>query len=52
MLKRYGVKAARGKRGRADKLAAIGDHSSAGVWRWITAAVCELANTTPPGQRH
>jgi hypothetical protein len=44
MLKRYGDKAL--------ERAADGDHDGADTWRRITAAVEQLANTTPPGPVH
>ena len=50
MLKRYGDKAERSAR--ADELVAAGDDNGAAVWRRITAAVAQLANTTPPGPVH
>jgi hypothetical protein len=34
---------------RVDELTAAGDPDRADTWRWITAAVVQLANTTPPG---
>jgi len=52
MLKRYGEKALEQSATRADELAADGDHDGADTWRRITAAVVQLANTTPPGPLH
>jgi hypothetical protein len=52
MLKRYGDKALEESRTRVDQLAADGDHDGADTWRRITAAVVQLANTTPPGPVH
>jgi len=52
MLKRYGDKALEQSAARADELAADGDHDGADTWRRITAAVEQLANTTPPGPVH
>ena len=52
MLKRYGEKAHEQSATRADELAADGDHDGADTWRRITAAVEQLANTTPPGPPH
>jgi hypothetical protein len=49
MLKRYGDQALEQSATRADELAADGDHDGADTWRRITAAVEQLANTTPPG---
>jgi hypothetical protein len=34
---------------RANELAADGDHNGSATWRWITNAVVQLANNTPPG---
>jgi hypothetical protein len=34
------------------KLAGAEDHDGAAVWRRITAAVEQLANTTPSGSLH
>jgi hypothetical protein len=48
MLKRYGDKALEQSATRVDELAADG----ADTWRRITAAVEQLANTTPPGPLH
>jgi len=52
MLKRYGEKALDESATRADELAAGGDHDGAATWRRITAAIEQLANTTPPGPLH
>ena len=52
MLKRYGDKALEQSITRADELAADGDHAGADTWRRITAAIEQLANTTPPGPPH
>jgi hypothetical protein len=52
MLKRYGDKALEQSRTRIGELAADGDHAGAVTWRRITAAVEQLANTTPPGPLH
>jgi len=52
MLKRYGDKALKESAARADELVAAGDDNGAVVWRRITAAVAQLANTTPPGRVH
>ena len=35
-----------------DELVAAGDDNGAAVWRRITTAVAQLANTTPPGRVH
>jgi len=52
MLKRYGEKALEESAARADELAGEEDHDGASTWRRITAAVEQLANTTPPGPLH
>jgi hypothetical protein len=52
MLKRYGDKALEQSAARADELALAGDVDGADTWRRITAAVEQLANTTPPGPPH
>jgi hypothetical protein len=52
MLKRYGDNALKQSASRAAELASEGDHDGAAVWRRITDAVGQLANTTPPGPVH
>jgi len=52
MLKRYGEEAVDESATRAGELAADGDHDGAAVWRRITDAVGQLANSTPPGPLH
>jgi hypothetical protein len=52
MLKRYGDKALEESAARADELVAADDDNGAAVWRRITAAVAEFANTIPPGMVH
>jgi hypothetical protein len=52
MLKRYGEKALEESAARADELAAQDDYNGAAVWRRITDAVGQLANTTPSGRPH
>jgi len=52
MLRRYGDKALEESAARSDELVAAGDDNGAAVWRRITAAVAQLANTTPPGRMH
>ena len=52
MLKRYGPKAVEESAARADELAAQDDYNGAAVWRRITDAVGQLANTTPSGRPH
>jgi hypothetical protein len=52
MLKRYGDEALKESAARADELVAAGDDNGAAVWRRITAAVAQLANTTPRGRVH
>jgi len=49
MLKRYGDKALEESATRVEELTAAGDDNGAATWRRITAAVGQLANTTPPG---
>jgi hypothetical protein len=51
MLKRHCDKALEESAARADELVAAGDDRAA-VWRRITAAVAQLANTIPPGRVH
>jgi len=52
MLKRYGENAHRESAARADELATEGDPHGAAIWRLITDAVAQLANTTPSGPVH
>ena len=52
MLKRYGDKALEESAARPDELVAAGDDNEAAVWRRITDAVAQLANTTPPRPVH
>lgn len=52
MLKRYGENAQSESARRADELAAEDDHDGAAIWRLITDAVAQLANTTPSGPVH
>jgi hypothetical protein len=52
MLKRYADKALEQSITRADERAADGDRAGADTWRRITAAVEQLANTTPTGPLH
>jgi hypothetical protein len=52
MLKRYGEKAEAECVTRTDELAAAGDYDGVAVWRRITDAVAQLANTTPTGPVH
>ena len=52
MLKRYGDEADIESALRAEELAEEGDHNSAAVWRRVTDAVGQLANTIPPGLVH
>jgi hypothetical protein len=52
MLKRYGEKALEESASRVDELATAGDDSGVAVWRRISDAVGQLANTTPPGPVH
>jgi hypothetical protein len=53
MLKRYGEKALEESALRVDELATAGDDDDGvAVWRRISDAVGQLANTTPPGPVH
>jgi hypothetical protein len=52
MLKRYGEKALEESSLHADEIAAAGDHNGRSGLRRITAALVQLANTTPPGPVH
>ena len=52
MLKRYGDGAHAESDARADQLATEGDDDGAAIWRRITDAVAQLANTTPSGPVH
>jgi hypothetical protein len=52
MLKRYGEKALEESAARVDELATAGDDGGVAVWRRISDAVGQLANTTPPGPLH
>ena len=49
MLKRYGENAHKESSARADKLTTEGDNEGTAIWRLITDAVEQLANTTPTG---
>jgi hypothetical protein len=52
MLKRYGDEADIESALRAEELGEEGDHNGATVWRRVTGAIEQLANTTPPGPLH
>ena len=52
MLKRYGGEVLKQSYLRVDELTAAGDHDGADTWRRISAAVVQLANTTPSGPPH
>ena len=52
MLKRYGDEADTESALRAEELAEQGDHNGAAVWRRVTDAIGQLANSTPPGPVH
>ena len=52
MLKRYGDEADTESALRAEELAEQGDHNGAAVWRRVTNAVGQLANTVPRGLVH
>ena len=52
MLKCYGNEADIESAIRAEELAEAGDWAGEAVWRRVTDAVGQLANTTPPGSLH
>jgi hypothetical protein len=52
MLKRYGDAALVESARRANELAAAGDTAGAAVWRRISNAIGQFANTTPSGPVH
>ncbi len=52
MLKRYGEKALEESAARIDELVTAGDDDGVAVWRRISDAVGQLANTTPTGPVH
>ena len=52
MLKRYGESARTESAARAAELATEADPDDAAIWRLITDAVEQLANTTPSGPVH
>jgi ATP-dependent DNA ligase len=52
MLKRYGERALEESASRADELASASDDNGVAVWRRITDAVGQLANTIPLGAVH
>ena len=52
MIKRYRHGAKANGDQRAEEFAANGDEAGAAVWRRITHAIEQLANTTPPGPPH
>ena len=52
ILKRYAEKALEESAARADELVATSDDNGAAVWRRITVAVAQLANTKPLGKLH
>jgi len=52
MLKRYGHQAQAESAIRMQELALNGDSAGAAVWRWVTDAIGQLVNTTPPGPVH
>jgi hypothetical protein len=52
MIRRYGESAQAESAKRADEFAVIGDEGGAAVWRRVTRAAVELANTTPTGAVH
>lgn len=52
MIKRYGESAQAESAKRADEFAQSGDERGATIWRRVTRATAELANTTPTGAMH
>jgi hypothetical protein len=52
MIKRYGANAQVKCARRADEFEAMGDEAAAAIWRRVTAAAAELANTKPTGRVH
>ena len=52
MLKRFGDNAPKESAARAGNLETEGDCGGAAIWRRITDAVEQLANTTPTGPVH
>lgn len=52
MIRRYGESAEAESVKRADEFAVIGDEGGATIWRRVTRATAELANTTPTGAVH
>ncbi|HEY2527558.1 MAG TPA: hypothetical protein VGJ20_06340, partial [Xanthobacteraceae bacterium] len=50
MLKRYGESAHKESAARADELTTEGDPDGVAIWRLITDAVEQLANTIPTGR--
>ena len=52
MIRQYGESAQAESAKRADESAKIGDEGGAAVWRRVTRAAAELANTTPSGTVH
>jgi hypothetical protein len=52
MRKRYGERALEESAARADELFTEQDHDGAAVWRRITTAISQLANTSPTGPLH
>jgi hypothetical protein len=52
MLKRYGDNAEVESARRADELATAGDIAGVAVWRRISDAIRQLANTVSPGPVH
>ena len=46
MVNRYADEAEAKSFQRAEKLAAEADHAGAAIWRWVTAAIEQLTDTT------
>ena len=52
VLKRYGDEADMESALWAEEASEEGDHNGAAVWRRVTDAIGQLANSTPPGPVH
>jgi hypothetical protein len=48
MVNRYADEAEANRLGRAEELAAEGDHAGAAIWRRVTVAIDQLTDTTGP----
>jgi hypothetical protein len=52
MIKRYADDAESNAGQRADELETEGDYAGAAIWRWVTVAIEQLTNNTPPALLH